>query len=355
MNLMFKIPSVHYAALGSWELVTSELLANAENSVEHLGQGLLPGFDGVNARRPSVPGRPRWNGRRLPSDGPRLIQRKVCDLRPWPGFEQARRSLAPQKLYAMAEAGEAVFREPILVTHDGIILDGHARWIIARQQGRETLECFEHIFPTEEKALRFFLQRHTVHSDSLTPFSRVVLALELKPVLRERARGNQQTRSGGQLLSTLTEGRGIEVRQEIASLAQVSTGNVTKVAQTLSSACPELLAALHQGEVSIHRAHQWSKLTPRKQRDILVEWSNRKDIRQTAQRMVSRHKSKAVAPLTAADLLRRLAVATDQDLGGIDLHIIKHPGKHLLASQELVDSLHIETSGSASPARRGRG
>ena len=333
----------------------SSLLSNAEDPAEHVSQGLLPGFGKERERQPFSPSTPRPSGRGDTPARPRLVRRKVSDLHPWPGFEDVRKPLAPQKLYVMAESGEAAFREPILVTPNGTVLDGYARWTLARQQGRETMECIEHTFPTEEDALRFFLQRHTSHSDSLTPFSRVVLAMELKELIRERARENQRTRSGSQLPSKLTQGGAINVRQEIARLAGVSAGNVTKVEQTLTSACPGLLVALHQGDVSIHRAHQWSKLSPSAQQKALLEWHGQKDIRTTIRRMVSRHKSLPIAPLTAAQFIRGLAAASDEDLGRIELHVIKHPGKRLIASEELVFSLHIETTRPINPAHRKRG
>ena len=50
----------------------------------------------------------------------------------------------------------------------------------------------------------------------------------------------------------------IDVRSEIARMAGVSSGNVTKVKQILARACQELQEELRRGEVSIHRAHSWS-------------------------------------------------------------------------------------------------
>jgi hypothetical protein len=329
-----------------------ELQTSREGSVTQIDQSTLPGFDEVSVRHPRVSaklGQAEFS--RAPLAGKlRIVRHKVSDLHPWPGFEEARRPLAPEKLRAMTEAGEAVFDEPILVTPSGTILDGHARWVLARQQGIEKMDCIEHTFSTEEEALRFFLQRHTARSDALMPFSRVALALELKPVLREQARENQQTRNGGPLPSKLTQGRPINVRQEISSLAQVSAGNVTKVVQILNSACPELLAGLYQGEASIHRAHQWSKLNPRQQQDALFEWICRNDIRTTIRRIIAGHRKNGVASLTPTEVIRHLARATHSDIEHIEVHVFKHDGMHLAVSEGLLKSLGIKPPGMATPS-----
>jgi hypothetical protein len=316
---------------------------------------MVPGFVTENALATSIQGGPRRGGETDAATAPHFVRRNVRDLRPWPGFEDVRRPLAAQKLFAMAESGEAVFREPILVTQGGIILDGHARWVLAQQQRRETIECIEHTFRTEVDELQFLLLRHTSHAGSLTPFSRIVLARDLMPVFRVRARENQRTRVGGQLQSTLTQGEPFNVRQEIANLAQVSVGNVTKVAQILDSAIPELIDALREGEISIHRANIWSKLASRAQRSAIFEWGSQRDVRKTIRRMVSKHVSNAAAPLTAAQIIRSLAKATDDDLGNIGVSIIKQQGRHLVVTNDLVASLQVETCEptSMTPGRQG--
>ena len=57
--------------------------------------------------------------------------------------------------------------------------------------------------------------------------------------------------------SNLTNDTHKDVRKDIARLAGVSTGNVTKVKQILDSVTPEVQERLLRSEVSIHRAWQW--------------------------------------------------------------------------------------------------
>lgn len=77
---------------------------------------------------------------------------------------------------------------------NGIIIDGYARWELARRQGRQTIPCLEYDL-TDEEALRWLIQSHRP-SRGLNSYSRVLLALDLEPRLQERARANQQ--AGGQ-------------------------------------------------------------------------------------------------------------------------------------------------------------
>jgi hypothetical protein len=83
------------------------------------------------------------------------------------------------------------------------------------------------------------------------------MATLLKDILRASARANQQ--AGGRLKgsSNLTEAN---VRKEIADAASVCEGNVTKVDQ-LRHSDPEILKALQTGEIRIHKAWLWRRLS----------------------------------------------------------------------------------------------
>ena len=86
--------------------------------------------------------------------------------------------------------GDLAFREPLVVTDAGTTIDGHARWEVARRQGRAMLPCIEYVLSAEE-ALHWLIRRHG-RSDHLNAFCRIPLALELGPWLTEQARSHQQ-------------------------------------------------------------------------------------------------------------------------------------------------------------------
>ena len=158
-------------------------------------------------------------------------------------------------------------REPLLTTTAGTILDGHARWQVALDRQQPTLPCIEYDL-TEEEALQFVIERHRT-SEGLNNFCRIVMALELEPYFRERSHRRRPTTGARTPSSNLTNDEHRDVRKDIARVAGVSTGNVTKVKQLLGSVIPATRDRLLQGEISIHRAWQWRTLTAKAQRDAL--------------------------------------------------------------------------------------
>ena len=156
------------------------------------------------------------------------------------------------QLSRLAEIGDLAFRDPILITPDGTILDGYGRWELAKQQGRTTVFCREHQL-TADEALQFLVQSR-IGSRGQSAFCRICLALDLEPALRERALANQ--RAGGQNKgsSKLTKAESLDVRSKIATIACASPANVSKVKQLLAQAIPELLDALLGANLSITRS-----------------------------------------------------------------------------------------------------
>ena len=179
-------------------------------------------------------------------------------LRPHPSYVRLQLSPSISQLSALAALGDLAFREPIVVTRDLTIIDGYARFQLARQQGRETLPCLEYDL-TEEEALRWLIQSHRP-SWGLNAFSRALLSLDLEPLLQERARANQQIGGRHKGLSTLTEAQKVDCRSELALAAGVSPGNIRKVRQLIESAHPLIVQALKSEEISIHMAWKWSYL-----------------------------------------------------------------------------------------------
>jgi ParB-like chromosome segregation protein Spo0J len=68
----------------------------------------------------------------------------VEELRPHPSYERHQLAVSASQLSAIAEREESAFEEPLIVTQDGFIVDGYARWELARRQGRTTLPCIKY-------------------------------------------------------------------------------------------------------------------------------------------------------------------------------------------------------------------
>jgi hypothetical protein len=120
----------------------------------------------------------------------RLVACRVDDLRPHPSYVRHQIAVQVPQLSSLIELGDLAFREPLLITRDRTILDGYARRELARRQGRLILPCFEFDL-SETEALHWLLQKHR-RSEGLNAFSRIIMAQELEPWLKEKARSNKQ-------------------------------------------------------------------------------------------------------------------------------------------------------------------
>src|ERR1022692_1184562 len=151
---------------------------------------------------------------------PKLVSRCLDELRPHPSYVRHGLSSSPKQLSALVAIGELAFREPIVFTSNGLIVDGYARFELAQRQRRETVLCLEYEL-SEEEALHWLLQCHRP-SEGHSAFNRALLALDLEPFLKETARANQQWGGQNKGSSSLTEAQTVNIRSKIAAAAGVS-------------------------------------------------------------------------------------------------------------------------------------
>ena len=111
-------------------------------------------------------------------------------LRPHPSYVRHHLAVSAERLSALVAMGDLAFRDPLLITRERVIVDGYARWDVARKQGRSTLRCIEYEL-SEADALHWLLQRHR-RSAQLNDYCRILLALDFETSLKEKARANQQ-------------------------------------------------------------------------------------------------------------------------------------------------------------------
>jgi hypothetical protein len=196
---------------------------------------------------------------------------------------------------------------------------------------------------TEEEALLWLIQKHQ-RSSSINDFSRILLALELEPWFKARARSNQQ--AGGKMKgsSNLTEADKLDVRSEIATAAGVSVGNVSKVKRLLQEGAPGLLESLREGEVSIHCASVWLH-NSEKQLDQLRLHQNRRGITKTIRSLQRRHRLPHPGkdgPLDLQRIASSLATMDSNPKTSVLVGEIQAPGKVLLLSTELLQALESQ-------------
>ena len=242
-----------------------------------------------------------------------LTFRLTSELRPHPGVVRHGIQPAIQKTSTLVSRGESAFSDPLMVTSDGLILDGYARWMLARRQGREHLPCLTKDL-SEEEALVVLLQAQQRFA-FLNDFSRILLALDLEPHFRVTAKLNQQSGGRDKLSSDVTKARPVDVRQEIAKVARASTGNVNNVRVLLEKAAPEVVEALKAGEIRIGRAHSWLAKTRDGGRCELRHFRMKREMDAVSRRLLASHPAanQKAAP-DASDLLVGFGPQEKQEL-----------------------------------------
>lgn len=252
---------------------------------------------------------------------------RVDELRHHPSYVRNHLTVPAAKLSALAEQGEEAFREPLVITRDSFVIDGYALLELARRQRRPTLLCIEYDL-NETEGLQWILWKSR-QSSVLNAFSRILLALDLEPGLKEKARSNQ--RAGGQNKgsSKLTEAESVDVRSGVARDAGVSVGNVTKVKQLMKTHCSKLREALQAGQISIHKAWQWRQLSPERQIVELEHYLGQRGAKKVIRRLIRGHIAKR-SPIppdqpNLGDLLRCRPLHETGELTSISVVVIGAP------------------------------
>ena len=264
-----------------------------------------------------------------------------------PSYARHKLSVQASKLAALVELGELAFQQPLIVTQGGFIVDGYARWELAKRKGVSMLPCFKYDI-NEHRALRWLIQTHR-RSDGLTDFVRIELALDLEEDFKPRASLNRQ--EGGRLkgLSKLTGAEKVNSRAEIARVAHVSVGNVHKVKYVLAHACSLLQEAARSGEVSINRAERWSHESEVEQQECLRIFRIERGIRKKARHLVAAavvSPSRADEPtislsdfLALVNQLNARASGETEEYGSVQVRLLNRPGRAIFVTEELIRSL----------------
>jgi hypothetical protein len=258
-----------------------------------------------------------------------LVLRDTVTLRPHPAYMDV---VGPRFVRDVGVTCQLALDEPLVITREGTIVDGHSRWQTAKSQGLTTLACLEHSL-TDHEALAMLITRHS-RSRILNAFCRVALALRLEPHFKSVARERLQIDRPDS--SKLTDPDRIDVRGDIARIAGVSTGNVTKVKQLLPTAIPDVIVALREGAVSIHQAWQWRQLSRSHQRNALWRYQNRTTIDHAIRRLITQQAQalSGTAPIPVVDnVLARLSAR----LPSPTVIVVDLPGEVVVITRDLYD------------------
>jgi hypothetical protein len=289
------------------------------------------------------------------AEPPQFAMHEVDELRPHPSYVKHQLSVPTFKIAALAQLGDLALQDPIIVTRDRVIVDGYARWELAKSRKIVTIHCLEYHL-TEDEAL-FYLLRKQRRSDGLNDFTRIEVALDLELFFREKARSNQQVGGRGKGSSRLTIAERVDSRKEIAQVAGVSVGNVTKVKRILTHACSAVQQAARRREISINLAEKWSHEPAAQQLENLRLRQIHRGIRRKARELVMAHirelsQSKPdICAFHMSDLLRLVrrlsAMSADEssDLGPVAIGSVSVPGKGVFVTEELLQALKTTAGG----------
>jgi hypothetical protein len=268
-----------------------------------------------------------------------VVSYGIADLIPHPAITRLRLGPSVRELSDAITRREQGHWDPITISRDRYILAGQAQWMLTQQRTESRIDCLQ-LDVSESDALLWLIERHK-RSSSLNDFSRILLALELEPLFRERAASNRSRGGREKGSSNLTEADHVDVRLEVAKAAGVSVGNVSKVKKLILACCPELLEALREGEVSIHRASQWID-RGQKPEDLLRLHRSCRGLRRDIRELIARHQSSS-APLGERLDVERIAKAiadmSPEQKKLVAIGELAHPGYALLVSSALLIAL----------------
>lgn len=242
----------------------------------------------------------------------RLEFRPVGDLQPHPGLLRVGIVPAARSLSALADGGDAAFAHPLTVTHDGFIIDGYARWELAKAQGRAQVQCVVRTISEGQALIQLLQWQH--RSARLNDFDRIRLALGLEEELKAQARFRQQTAGRTKASSEMTKPQPLDVRAEIARVAGVSAGNVTHTKVLLAKAAPEVISALAEGKIRIGRARKWLKNSKDGGRRELRKYQMTRTVRAVSKALLSRHPSVIASPGHEFEPIDKLSPNQQHDL-----------------------------------------
>jgi hypothetical protein len=226
-------------------------------------------------------------------------------------------------------------REPILITKNGTILSGLGSWQLALFEGRQQITCVQYDID-ENESLQYILAIHRTRR-RWNSFISIRIALKLEPYFQQKAVENM--RAGGKYKGStnLSKADRIEVRQEVANAAGSGVGNVDKVKAILQSAHPNIIQALQNGSLRIHRAWKWCRLLKSQQKEVFAKYdedqARRKILREFT---TARHKTRFDSG-TALEALRSFEAGHP---GQIEFRISTKRNTVVLLGQDLIREIN---------------
>ncbi len=264
-----------------------------------------------------------------------LVSRLPEQLRPhlvldeigWTGLDELNEA-ARRKLESV--------REPILITKNETILSGLGSWQLALFEGRQQIPCVQYDID-ENESLQFILAIHRT-GKRWNSFVSIRIALRLEPYFHQKAVDNM--RAGGKYKGStnLSKADRIEVRQEVANAAGSGVGNVDKVKAILQSSHPNIIQALQNGSLRIHRAWKWCRLPKSQQKEVFAEYEEAQIRRKILREFKT---ARSDARFDAAKALEALRSFDADHPAQIEFRISTRRNTVVLLGQDLINEIKI--------------
>jgi len=197
--------------------------------------------------------------------------------------------------------------QPIDVTYNNVILDGHHRVKAARELGIKEVEVRipELLYIDEDE----YLISVAMNRRHLTEGQKAVLANEYRKILSEKVKKQRAVNAIKKrwrpeqkyLSETVTgkynEGQEVDTRKEASDKFKVSEWKVRTV-QQIEDKAPDVYEKLHTGELQIYEAKIIAQL-PEDKREIVLEkkLETKKDIRAIVRKINNAEKNQYVKPI----------------------------------------------------------
>jgi hypothetical protein len=123
----------------------------------------------------------------------------------------------------------------------------------------------------------------------------------------------------------------------------VSVGNVTKVKQLTTTAHSDIIKALREKELSIHRAWLWRTLSPEEQMERLWLNQSKRGIARTIRHLLAPYLPKSSPLVTELEELIKVVSALQLGkVGSVRVVSINIPGKAIFVTEELLRTLEAQ-------------
>jgi hypothetical protein len=252
------------------------------------------------------------------------------------------------KIDELERVGSRIFNHPITVTQDGLIIDGYARWELAKRRKMVTILCLIYEMSPEDALCEFIWAHKPVRG--LSKFRLIELSAELQCFPTEEGSLDQPPRDR-ETPPALESCAQLDSVKQRARVVGVSLASVRKVDYVLTHGCASTIQAARDGNISIHRAALWSQQSEEQQLENLRQL-HIKRLKQKTQYLVNRillSRSKThVLELTPATLLTLLGPLSTmssrkaKEFGPVTLARLGVPGKGIYMTEELLEALKPE-------------